>query len=256
MKWELVCPQAGWYILTKMSPCPSCDQQNPDEANFCLRCGSALAEPDVQEKPEQPSEEEVTAEPESSPGGVSEADLWQSAIGPSKSIQFTVKDGWSWRPAYLYYQEKFRQFQTPEGPRFALSWHWPAALLDSFLWFLYRKMYMFAFVYAVGPVISALAFGDWSVGIVWQIGAGVSANYLYYWHIKDHVERVRKNPGLDSQQQARTLKEEGGIQPYVLWLGAALHLFKVGLILALMNQGIPDIEQPLPTEPPADRKFL
>ena len=237
-----------------MSSCPTCEQQNPDEANFCLRCGSALAEQQSQDDSE--SHHDPKVETEAPPSGVSEADLWQSAIGPSKSVQFNVKDGWAWRPAYLYYLEKFRQFQTPQGPRFALSWHWPAALLDSFLWFLYRKMYMFAFLYAVGPVLSALAFGDWSVGIVWQIGAGVSANYLYYWHIKDNVEKVRKSTEMDSTAQLRLLKEEGGIQPYVLWLGAALHLFKIGLILALMDQGLPTGEQPIPTDPPADTKFF
>ena len=78
-----------------------------------------------------PNGEETVSEPQGEanseqPTSVSEADLWQSCIGPSKSIQFNLKDGWAWRPAYLYYQEKFRQFHTPEGPRFALSWHWPA----------------------------------------------------------------------------------------------------------------------------------
>ena len=235
-----------------MSPCPTCEQQNPDEANFCLRCGAELVEPPGQASPEPQSEPEA----ESTSPDVSVKDQWQSAIGPSKSIQFNIKDGWSWRPAYLYYLEKFSQFQTSEGPRFALSWHWPAALLDSFLWFLYRKMYMFAFLYAVGPVLSALAFGDWSVGIVWQIGAGVSANYLYFWHIKDSVENVRKRPGLDTATQMRILNEEGGVQPYVLWLGAALHLFKIGLILALMDQGMPTGDQTIPTEPPEDTKFF
>ncbi|WP_447969810.1 DUF2628 domain-containing protein [Nitrospira sp. M1] len=236
----------------EMRACQTCEQQNPDEANFCSRCGAAFAE----SPPEADSHTQDQPEVDSDPAGVSEADLWQSAVGISKSIQFNVKDGWSWRPAYQYYQEKFRLFQTPEGPRFSLSWHWPAALLDSFLWFLYRKMYMFAFLYAVGPVLSSLAFGDWSVGIVWQIGAGVSANYLYYWHIKDSIERVRKSPDLDARKQMQVLREEGGIQPYVLWLGVALHLFKFGLILALMNQDLPVSEQPLPTERPADTKFF
>ena len=40
------------------------------------------------------------------------------------------------------------------------------------------------------------------------------------------------------------VKEEGGVQPYVLWLGIALHLFMIGLIFAAMEQGSLD-EQPL-----------
>ncbi len=240
-----------------MTACQTCEQQNPDGANFCSRCGAALADPSAQASSEPHAEPQNESDTDTSHSGVSEAELWQTFIGRSKAVQFNVKEGWSWRPAYLYYQEKFRQFQTPDGPRFTVTWHWPAALLDSFLWFLYRKMYMFAFVYAVGPVISALAFGDWSVGIVWQIGAGVSANYLYYWHTKDSVEKVRKSPELDAEAQQQTLHEEGGVQPYVLWFGAALHLLKVGLILALMDQGLPSSDQITPTEaPPEDTKFF
>ena len=115
---------------------------------------------------------------------------------------------------------------------------------------------MFAFLYFMGPILSALAFGDLSVGIVWQIGAGVSANYLYYWHIKDAVEQVRKSPDMDPATQLHVLHDEGGVQPYVIWLGLALHLLKVGLIIAFMEQGLPSVEQPISNEPPADTKFF
>ena len=185
-----------------------------------------------------------------------EQQLLQTFIGPSKSIQFTIKDGWSWRPAYLYYLEKFRLFQTRSGPRFALSWHWPAALFDPFLWFLYRKMYMYALLYAVGPVVSALLTGDLTVGIVWRILAGASANYIYFWHVKDHLNNIRTRSGLDTMARARLVAEEGGIQPYVLWLGAALHLFMVGLIIAAIGQGPPGGEVGAPGEPTPEQKFF
>ena len=212
-----------------MKACPSCEQQNPEEAKYCLQCGKSIPESESQAPPES-----FQTPPESLSG---EQELWQTFIGPSKSLQFTIKDGWSWRPAYLYYREKFRLFQTPTGPRFSLSWHWPAALFDPFLWFLYRKMYMYALVYAVGPVVSALLTGDLTIGIVWRIFAGASANYIYYWHVKDHLSNIGKSPALDTMARARLVADEGGIQPYVLWLGAALHLFMVGLILAAVGQG-------------------
>ena len=202
------------------------------------------------------SQSESDEETEASPSDVSEAELWQSFIGPSKSIQFSVKDGWSWRPAYLYYQEKFRQFHTPSGPRFAFSWNWPAALLDSFLWFLYRKMYMFAFVYLIGPYLSILAFGDLSMALVWKIGAGVSANYLYYWHIKDSVERVRKQPGLDGTTQLRIMKEEGGVQPYVIALGVALAIANIAVAIWWSDQLQSSVDQTLPSEPAGEKKYF
>ena len=67
--------------------------------------------------------------------------------------------------------------------------------------------------------------------------AGASANYIYYWHVKEHLSTIGKSPALDTMARARLVADEGGIQPYVLWLGAALHLFMVGLILAAVGQG-------------------
>ena len=208
-----------------MKACPSCEQNNADEANFCARCGSAIP-------PDPTASESQTAFSQ-----IDEEQYWQGFIGPSNSIQFSIKEGWSWRPASLYYLDKFRLFRTSTGPRFALSWHWPAALFDPFLWFLYRKIYLYALLYAVGPVLSVFLTGDMTVGLVWRILAGVSANYIYYWHIKDHLQRIRSRAKLDTTAQVRMVKEEGGVQPYVLWLGIALHLFMIGLIFAAMEQG-------------------
>ena len=96
---------------------------------------------------------------------------------------------------------------------------------------------MYALLYAVGPVLSAVLTGDLSVGIIWRFFAGASANYLYFWHIKDRIQKIRSRSELDALSRARQLKEEGGVQLYVLWLGVALHLFMVGLLLAALGQG-------------------
>ena len=45
------------------------------------------------------------------------------------------------------------------NPQFALTWNWPAFLFISFLWFLYRKMYLYAAVYAIGPMVSTYLTG-------------------------------------------------------------------------------------------------
>ncbi|MEO8325096.1 MAG: DUF2628 domain-containing protein, partial [Nitrospirota bacterium] len=134
--------------------------------------------------------------------------------------------------------------ETPQGPRFALSWNWPAALFDSFLWFLYRKMYLFALLYAVAPALAIFMTGDVMVGIVSRILAGASANYLYYWHVKDKVQRIMAMPSLDDTGRAHLIQEEGGVQPYVLWLGVVLHMMMLGLLVATIVQG-PPVEDPL-----------
>jgi hypothetical protein len=151
-----------------------------------------------------------------------------------------LKTWWTWRPAFLYYKEKFANLETPDGPRFALSWNWPAAFFDSFLWFLYRKMYMFALLYAVAPALAIFITGDMTVGIVSRVLAGGSANYLYYWHVKDKVQRIMSIPNMDDTARANLIREEGGVQPYVLWLGAALHVFMFGLLISAISQGVPE----------------
>ncbi|RMH03619.1 MAG: DUF2628 domain-containing protein [Nitrospirae bacterium] len=214
-----------------MKTCQACTQMNPDEAQYCLRCGNPFAA--------APS---ATPEADSRDAAfdADEQELWRQLIGPAKSIQFSFTQGWSWRPAADYYLAVFKRFMSPEGPRFALTWHWPAFLFDPFLWFLYRKMYMYALVYAIGPVVSAFLTGDLTVGIVWRIIAGASANYLYFWHLKDHLRKLRAQSGLDYTAKLQLLREEGGVQPYVLWLGVALHLLMLGIIVAAVEQPPPD----------------
>ena len=212
-----------------MLACPSCSQDNPRDANFCAQCGQAL----VKDSPDSSSDSETS----SSPTTPTTLQLWETFIGPSKSLQFSLKTWWTWRPAFLYYKEKFANLETPAGPRFALSWNWPAAIFDSFLWFLYRKMYMFALLYAVAPALAIFITGDMTVGIVSRILAGGSANYLYYWHVKDKLQRIMSIPNMDDRARANLIREEGGVQPYVLWLGAALHVFMFGLLVAAIVQG-------------------
>ena len=215
-----------------MPSCPSCSQDNPNDANFCAQCGQALVKnsPDLEQVPDP-------AQSQSTPTSLQ---LWETFIGPSKSLQFSLKTGWVWRPAFLYYKEKFSNLETPDGPRFVLSWNWPAAFFDSFLWFLYRKMYMFALLYAVAPALAIFITGDMTVGIVSRVLAGGSANYLYFWHVKDKLQRIMSIPNMDETARARLVHEEGGVQPYVLWLGAALHLFMFGLLVMAVSQGPPE----------------
>ena len=213
-----------------MSACPSCSQDTPSDANFCSQCGQVLVK----------HSSEPEAEPTQSESTPTSLQLWETFIGPSKSLQFSLKTGWVWRPAFLYYKEKFSNLETPAGPRFALSWNWPAAFFDSFLWFLYRKMYMFSLLYAVAPALAIFITGDMTVGIVSRMLAGASANYLYFWHVKDKLQRIMSIPNMDSTARAELVREEGGVQPYVLWLGAALHVLMMGLLVAAISEGPPE----------------
>ncbi len=212
-----------------MKTCVACQQQNPDDAQFCLRCGKEFL-------PE-------AASPDSSETD-HEEQYWRMLVGPEKCLQFALKGGWSWKPAWDYYRRMFQRFHSAQGPRFALTWNWAPFLVEPFLWFLYRKMYLFAFLYFIGPIISVFLTNDITVPVVWSIIAGSSANYVYYWHVRDLVLKMKARVGLDHEARLRQLADEGGAQAYVLWLVAASVLLKIGVFFALFGE--PPLEEELP----------
>ena len=217
--------------LPAMKTCNQCHQQSPDDANFCHQCGSSLA-------PAAAASATVAAEfatdiPSPAPIQNDEA-LWRQLIGPNAD----------------QYLAQFKKFSSNGQPKFAFSWNWPAFLLfgNSFLWFLYRKMYLHAVVYAVGPAISAYMTGDITVVIVWSVMAGATANYLYYWHCKEQITEVKKTGWLNQPVQEAALKEAGGVQPYVIWVGVALYAVSLAMLFQMVQDGLPDSDK-LPTKP-------
>lgn len=158
---------------------------------------------------------------EPAPPILDEQQLWRSFIGQNADR----------------YLEQFRKFTGGSEPRFALTWHWPAFLFDPFLWFLYRKMYLYAAVYAIGPVLSAYFTGDLTVGVVWRVMAGASANYIYYWHVREHVTAIKEKAGLGGRAQEQSLKDLGGVQPYVVWVGVALHILMFAVLIKAIQEG-------------------
>lgn len=203
-----------------MRMCSQCNQQNSDEANFCRQCGTELAE--------TTAVAENVAEAAPSARLVQDDEtLWRQFIGPNADHYLTV----------------FRKFSLNGQPKFALSWNWPAFLYISFLWFLYRKMYLHAFVYAVGPMISTYLTGDFSAGIVWSIMAGATANYLYYWHCREHIGEIKKAGKMDLAAQETALKESGGVQPYVIWVGVFFYVIFLATLVKMIQEGPPDLDK-------------
>lgn len=205
--------------------CGQCQQQNPEDAKFCYQCGVKLGEAkDVSES----TSEVTTAQPI-----LSGEMLWRQFIGPNAD----------------YYLTTFKKFSSNDQPKFALSWNWPAFLPQiSFLWFLYRKMYLHAFIYAVGPVVATYLTGDLSASIVWCIMAGVTGNYLYYWYCREHIAEIEKAVRIDPVAQVKALKESGGVQPYVIWVGVILFIISVVMITKMVQEGTLDMER-IPAKP-------
>jgi hypothetical protein len=196
-----------------MKSCAQCRQQNEDDAKFCYQCGNTLA---------------VEPEPPIAPPVINpDEHLWRQFIGPHADR----------------YLKNFKKFGLGESPKFALTWNWPAFLYVSFLWFLYRKMYVYALVYAVGPMISTYLTGDMTVGLIWSIMAGATANYVYYWHCREQIGEIKKNTSIDPARQDEALKAAGGVQSYVIWIGVVLYILFAITMFKMVQDGPLDGER-------------
>lgn len=98
-------------------------------------------------------------------------------------------------------------------------------------------MYLYALVYAIGPVLAFYFTQDWSADLVWRIMAGASANYLYFWHIKEQLADIRRQSGFDNALRDRLIRDAGGVQAYVVWVGVGLLVLKFILVLFMLQQG-------------------
>ncbi|CCO22863.1 DUF2628 domain-containing protein [Maridesulfovibrio hydrothermalis] len=107
---------------------------------------------------------------------------------------------------YLF---NFAKFQTLRDG-FTVTWHWPAFLF-GFWWFLYRKMYFWAFVTFL---VGFLPFGNF----IAQIGYGLSAYYFYY---RDSTSKIGAIKATVPEGRARdVIRETGGVHWWVKIAGA------------------------------------
>ncbi len=203
-----------------MKSCEQCQQQNQDDAVFCYQCGTNLAGP--QEQPAVAPTQVIQ----------SDSDLWRAFIGPNADR----------------YLEQFKKFGTERQPKFALTWNWPAFLFIPFLWFLYRKMYLYAAVYAIGPMLSTYLTGDMTSGLVWSVVAGGTANYVYYWHCREQIAAIKQRAWNDPARRDAATKEAGGVQPYVIWVGVVLYVLFSITMFKMLQQGSFEPDK-LPTKP-------
>jgi hypothetical protein len=205
-----------------MKLCPQCRQQNQDDSRFCYQCGANL------------SESGGPAIVSSTELAYVDDDLWREFIGPHADR----------------YLERFKKFGSEQAPKFALTWNWSAFLLfaNCFLWFLYRKMYLYALVYAIGPAISVYLTGDITVGIVWSIMAGATGNYVYYWHCREQIGEIKQKTGGDHARRASAVKEAGGVQFYVIWVGVAFYLVLFMMMANIAQEELSD-ENRVPAKP-------
>ena len=109
-------------------------------------------------------------------------------------------------------------------------------------------MYLYAAVYAIGPMVSTYLTGDVTSGMVWSLVAGATANYVYYWHCREQITAIKQQTWNDQAKQEAALKESGGVQPYVIWVGVVFYVLFSITLFKMLQEGSLDMEK-TPTKP-------
>lgn len=120
-----------------------------------------------------------------------------------------------------YYLQKFRKFMSLGKNSFLATWNWSAFFL-GFIWFLYRKMFLWAllaFLIAFTPVTFLITMIAW----------GVLGNYLYFLHAKKKISQFKtiQNPMASSNMLAAL----GGVNQWVWVFGVFFFLLILGFII-------------------------
>jgi Protein of unknown function (DUF2628) len=126
-----------------------------------------------------------------------------------------------------YYIQRFSRFNITGTERFCPTWNW-SCFGFTFLWMLYRKMYLLS-------VLTFIVFCIPGVNILLHIFAGVVGNYLYYRHVKGKILEIRavNSP----QHRDLVFQEVGGVHQWAIILGIIVSII-LGLLIVFFFSSI------------------
>jgi Tfp pilus assembly major pilin PilA len=143
-----------------------------------------------------------------------------------------------------YYLDKFADFRSHGG---SVSWNWPAFFIAS-IWFLYRKMWLNAFLYWIVLPVTLMVL----TGVLAASGAGAAsglfyygsywfitfiivpmfANRLYYRHTQRKISKVVAVTSAPEQQSIEVARS-GGTSTIALVIVPFILVFVIGIVAAI-----------------------
>jgi hypothetical protein len=121
-----------------------------------------------------------------------------------------------------YYLQQFSTFNITGTEKFCVTWNW-SCFGFTWLWMLYRKMYLLA-------VLTFVVFCIPGVNILLHIVAGMVGNYLYFAHVKQKILEIRAIPA--HQNINLVYQEVGGVHRWVITLGIVFSIL-LALLIAM-----------------------
>ncbi len=156
-------------------------------------------------------------------GVLTDEDAWGAVIGNSNAH---------------YYLTRFERLSRGESA----PWHWPAMLV-TWYWLLYRKMWVGALIYFFAPwivlmiVAAVLPSAAGPLTLLWWLALiivpGVLGNGWYYRHCMNKIQAVRSRGGSKEQMVAR-LESAGGTSNIVVMIVAIFGIVAgIGILAAI-----------------------
>lgn len=125
-----------------------------------------------------------------------------------------------------------RMFRTKKPFR-RISWNWPVFFLN-FVWFFYRKMYLYGSIFLALPLVLGLLLPDGPGGAGLALVFALCADH---WYVTHALKQVAKADALGLQGAGRTayLQERGGVSRLAGGIALVVYLCITALaILAVL----------------------
>ena len=183
--------------------CPNCERQCDSEWESCQYCGHTFV------RREQDSQFSFGVYDDAP------SEVIEESVKPRSSVKEAVMRFVG--PNADHYEPRFKRMGSVRSPVFRFGWHWPA-FFAFFFWALYRKMWAWAAINLLGALFLVFFTPPTALWMIYSLVWPLTAHYLYYRHVGNHIRKVRS---LSREDRSQYIADKGGVSRGAMWLGVA-----------------------------------